>query len=129
MLTHGPPSRILDQTRRGENVGCDNLLRAVKRCRPRLHCFGHIHEGWGAERVNWQDVKIQRLEQDQQCMLDERSAYVDVSSDSERPLRFGKETLFVNASIMNVRYNPVNAPWVVDLDLPLANASKSEEHD
>lgn len=74
-------------------------------------------------------MKIQRLEQDQQCMLDERSAYVDVSSDSERPLRFGKETLFVNASIMNVRYNPVNAPWVVDLDLPLANASKSEEHD
>ncbi|KAI9872258.1 MAG: hypothetical protein M1830_001850, partial [Pleopsidium flavum] len=71
MLTHGPPSRILDQTLRGENVGCENLLRAVKRCRPRLHCFGHIHEGWGAERVKWDDRKIESLEQDKQRMLDE----------------------------------------------------------
>lgn len=31
----------------------------------------------------------------------------------------GKDTLFVNASIMDVRYRPINAPWVVDLNLPL----------
>ena len=25
------------------------------RARPLLHCFGHIHEGWGAERVTWSE--------------------------------------------------------------------------
>jgi hypothetical protein len=48
MLTHGPPMGILDQTmREGESVGCEHLRRAVERCRPRMHCFGHIDEAWG----------------------------------------------------------------------------------
>ncbi|KAF2190592.1 hypothetical protein K469DRAFT_811524, partial [Zopfia rhizophila CBS 207.26] len=51
MMTHGPPLGRLDKTYRGEPVGCEHLLRAARRCKPRLHCFGHIHEGWGAERV------------------------------------------------------------------------------
>jgi hypothetical protein len=34
-------------------------------------------------------------------------------------VRHGESTFFVNASIMDVSYKPVNAPWVVDLDLPL----------
>ncbi|KAI9839453.1 MAG: hypothetical protein M1819_002078 [Sarea resinae] len=129
MLTHGPPLNRLDKVGRGGNVGCEHLLRAVQRARPRLHCFGHIHEGWGAERVRWGDARdskaegiesVDLLEQDQEKMLAERSAYIDASSGSDHPLEFGRETLMVNASIMNVRYKPVNAPWVVDLDLPLA---------
>ena len=127
MLTHGPPYGILDETMRGEDVGCENLLRAVQRCRPRVHCFGHIHEGWGAERVLWDEERRERVEVDAGRVLEERAAGVDVSSCGERPLVFGKETLFVNASIMNVRYQPVNAPWVVDLDLPLANADERDE--
>lgn len=35
-------------------------------------------------------------------------------------MTFGEETLFVNAAIMDVNYKPVNAPWMVDLDLPIA---------
>ncbi len=127
MLTHGPPAHILDKTSRNEDVGCDNLLRAVKRCRPRLHCFGHIHESWGAERTSWEQRKSERVQVDELRMVEEKSAYVDISKDGERPLEFGKETLFVNASIMNLRYQPMNAPWVVDLDLPLGDCSKSEE--
>ncbi|KAL9011504.1 MAG: hypothetical protein Q9173_003650, partial [Seirophora scorigena] len=57
LLTHGPPRGILDTVAHyngeDEAVGCEHLLRAVQRCRPRLHCFGHIHEGWGAERHDW----------------------------------------------------------------------------
>ena len=34
-------------------------------------------------------------------------------------VRHGESTFFVNASIMDVSYKPVNAPWVIDLDLPL----------
>ena len=31
----------------GEEVGCPQLLRVVERVKPRLHLFGHIHEGYG----------------------------------------------------------------------------------
>jgi hypothetical protein len=53
MMTHGPPMGILDATTRGEHVGCQHLLRAARRCKPVLHCFGHIHEAWGAQKVKW----------------------------------------------------------------------------
>ena len=48
------------------------------------------------------------------------AAHVDLTEGSSQPLRFGEETLFVNAAIMDVRYRPENAPWRIDLDLPLA---------
>jgi predicted phosphohydrolase len=47
LLTHGPPRGILDRTAHGEDVGDDDLLAAVRRVRPRLHVFGHIHESRG----------------------------------------------------------------------------------
>jgi Icc-related predicted phosphoesterase len=49
LLTHGPPHGILDATARGEHVGCEELLAAALRVRPRFHAFGHIHEGYGRE--------------------------------------------------------------------------------
>ncbi|RMD41270.1 hypothetical protein DV735_g3873, partial [Chaetothyriales sp. CBS 134920] len=48
MLTHGPPHAILDRTFRDEDAGCTHLRRAVEWAKPRLHCFGHIHEAWGS---------------------------------------------------------------------------------
>jgi predicted phosphohydrolase len=62
LVTHGPPFGIRDRVRklfpgaiglalgRGESVGCEELLEAVGRLRPRLHLFGHIHEGYGTEQ-------------------------------------------------------------------------------
>lgn len=47
LVTHGPPAGVLDRTERGEEVGCADLLAAVARVRPRVHVFGHIHEGYG----------------------------------------------------------------------------------
>jgi len=47
LLTHGPPAGILDRTTDGRLVGCADLLAAVRRARPRLHVFGHIHEAYG----------------------------------------------------------------------------------
>ncbi|GME41688.1 ser thr protein phosphatase family protein [Neofusicoccum parvum] len=52
MMTHGPPRDRLDSTSSGP-VGCPHLLRAVARARPRVHAWGHIHEAWGVERVEW----------------------------------------------------------------------------
>lgn len=53
VITHGPPKGVLDQTVSKQRGGCDQLFAAVARARPRLHCFGHIHEGWGAKVVAW----------------------------------------------------------------------------
>jgi predicted phosphohydrolase len=47
LVTHGPPEKILDRTIGREDVGCGDLLRELERVRPRLHVFGHIHEGYG----------------------------------------------------------------------------------
>ena len=49
----------------------------MKLVKPKLHLFGHIHEGYGTLQT--------------------------------------KETLFINASICNVRYAPVNEPIVLTL--------------
>ncbi len=49
LLTHGPVKGILDRTVYGQEVGCDDLLDAVKRISPALHIFGHIHEAYGTE--------------------------------------------------------------------------------
>ncbi len=47
LVTHGPPFGILDKNARDEHTGCEELRHALKRVRPRLHIFGHIHEGYG----------------------------------------------------------------------------------
>ncbi|OAL39243.1 hypothetical protein AYO20_01561 [Fonsecaea nubica] len=220
VVTHGPPRGILDKVwapgpdgvNHGENVGCDHLRRAVGRCRPRIHCFGHIHEAWGAVWKRWHDGKdggdVGRDEHGDGTETDKREGRGDkqdgsatrpgnvedvsfpsysmteqrqrrqtqqdpTTSPSQIPnppyhpkdnpscyymyktqnaqqdvpggetllqpdpyeeqirqrcattvdargLDFGAETLFVNASIMNLRYRPVNAPWVVDVMLPEA---------
>lgn len=113
-------------------MGCEHLLRAARRCRPLLHCFGHIHESWGAERVRWKEGEeidaeqgkhvenAEWVEVDEENMLRERAAYIDVSLQGGKPLLFGKETLMVNASIMTLNYKPFNGAWLVDLDLERA---------
>ena len=47
LVTHGPPLNILDQTIRGEAVGCADLAERVKKIKPKCHIFGHIHEAYG----------------------------------------------------------------------------------
>lgn len=45
LVTHGPPMGILDQC--PQSVGCQDLLDRVRIVKPKLHIFGHIHEGAG----------------------------------------------------------------------------------
>ena len=49
LITHGPPRGILDGASREKknSQGCDQLLAAVRRVKPRLHVFGHIHQQYG----------------------------------------------------------------------------------
>ncbi len=55
VMTHGPPKGIMDYTDSKQRAGCPALFGAIARARPRLHCFGHIHEGWGAKMVTWRE--------------------------------------------------------------------------
>lgn len=53
LVTHGPPKGILDKVLHpfpGEdaNVGDLNLLSRVMDVKPKVHLFGHIHEGYGS---------------------------------------------------------------------------------
>lgn len=134
MLTHGPPLGILDAVAPGQKVGCDHLLRAVQRAQPLLHCFGHIHEGWGALRMDWASSTCVGIPVDKKEVRERRCAYVNGGGSSstakagrqdtagQGALEKGRETLFVNASIMDASYRPVNAPWLVDLDLPVRSS-------
>lgn len=53
LVTHGPPYGILDKvtlSSRGDqyrHAGCEELRACVERIQPRLHVFGHIHNGYG----------------------------------------------------------------------------------
>ena len=48
LITHGPPKTILDWSIYSkDNVGCADLLHRVLEVKPKIHCFGHIHNGYG----------------------------------------------------------------------------------
>jgi len=78
LITHGPPWGILDYVKLGQpHLGCEELIKAVGRVRPRFHVFGHIHGGYGQWRING--------------------------------------TRFINASICDEAYNPVNPAIVFEV--------------
>lgn len=191
MITHGPPYGILDVTIHGENVGCYNLLNAVSRCRPLLHCFGHIHEAWGVDTRMWHDQtgstaataldavqlplsgepsnnivsesrgdgdltqpqhketspQYEHESSEGQARADLKSSGISVSHP-QKPLnsaaaepdheqvaasivdataiKHGEQTVFLNASIMDVQYVPRQRPWLVRIGLPQASSSELE---
>lgn len=82
LITHGPPYGILDKSRRAHRVGSKSLMMHVQtRLNPKLHVFGHIHEGYGKEL----------------------SGFANTDTDDER-------TMFVNCAHMDGDYEPVNKP-------------------
>ncbi|KAK4904524.1 hypothetical protein LTR49_026044 [Elasticomyces elasticus] len=122
VMTHTPPLGYLDQVNNGGYLGCRSLQRAIARAKPRLHCFGHVHEAYGAERITWSgllpdydDEKSIRCRQ----TLESGESYLDVSNTARQPLQHGTDTLMVNAAIMNPENQPVQAPWIIDLELPM----------
>ena len=50
LVTHGPPYGILDAVPGGSPLGCEELKIRLAAVKPRVHCFGHIHAGWGVAR-------------------------------------------------------------------------------
>ena len=77
LITHGPPMTVLDEVPALGHLGCADLWKRVRELSPRVHAFGHIHEGSGTD------------------------------------IRDGIH--FVNASICDGLYRPVNPARVVDV--------------
>lgn len=107
VMTHGPPMApsteySLDLGRNGEHCGCPKLWEHIERTKPRLHCFGHIHEGYGASVANWRNSGG--------CALEERKNNILKAGQ-------GGQTLLVNAAVMTRGEEENNEPWVVDLDI------------
>ena len=49
LITHGPPKGILGTCSDGFDAGCSDLSYEIwNRVKPKVHLFGHIHEGYGA---------------------------------------------------------------------------------
>ncbi|GKT99840.1 ser thr protein phosphatase family protein [Fusarium langsethiae] len=151
-LTHGPPQGILDFAgRAGRSARCPELLAAVARAKPKIHCFGHIHEAWGMHHVTWDGDEIDKdqpqqlglkglrpngVTQDKETvkmtrvnlieMSRQRAAQLDLTQ-GESQLVPGEQTLFVNAAIMDIRYRPVQLPWLIDVDLEKADQSNKSD--
>ncbi len=49
LITHGPPSGILDVAR-GEHVGCVDLHHRIQELQIKVHIFGHIHGSSGINK-------------------------------------------------------------------------------
>ena len=71
LITHGPPMGILDVTATGEHVGCQDLLDTIKRIKPSLSLFGHIHEN-GSKTYYDGDTLYSNG-----CLLDKRYNFVN----------------------------------------------------
>ena len=78
--------------------------------------------------MNWPKRTSESVQVDRSKVLENRSAFIDISDSSSQCLKFGEETLFINASIMDENYKPRNAPWRIDLELPLLEKHSGRAH-
>ena len=57
LITHSPPYGIGDLVPRSGCQGSPSLYKeVVERIKPKVHCFGHIHEGYGMKILD--DIKF-----------------------------------------------------------------------
>ncbi|WQF76569.1 Putative calcineurin-like phosphoesterase domain, ApaH type, metallo-dependent phosphatase [Colletotrichum destructivum] len=148
VVTHGPPRGILDISEGGKRIGCPQLFRAVARSQPKIHCFGHVHRGWGARLVAWRPTlsptpsHIEDIDNAKSLVLEHlghrnepeevaqarRERFKQYRSQGHCRIRHCQDdleppqagqTLFVNAATKGS--DGLNqAPWIVDVDLPAA---------
>ncbi|OHF01179.1 hypothetical protein CORC01_03494 [Colletotrichum orchidophilum] len=107
VVTHGSPQvpgrdYRLDLDSEGAHCGCPKLWKAIERIRPRVHCFGHLHEGYGSQMIEWGADSSYTI-----VSPVIEGVEITTTGDTEN-------TLLVNAAIMNHKGNN-NRPWVIDM--------------
>ncbi|KAM3548967.1 hypothetical protein ARSEF4850_009112 [Beauveria asiatica] len=152
VITHGPPRGILDRTNSQQRAGCPDLFAAVAEAKPQIHCFGHIHEGWGAKMVAWRSKMSQRpsfltdIDNSASHLIEQLSTLHENKFDGPEEVLQKKQkhesyisqkhcfaeftesdvgkTLFVNAAIKGGDLDAdLQLPWVVDIMLPQASSA------
>ena len=93
IVAHTPAKFHRDQCGTRGTAGCQKLLQALGRVRPRLFVCGHIHEAYGVETVKWDFTSSSEhhLEQSVRSWEDtapesKKQYLVDLSSRSQSPL-------------------------------------------
>ncbi|CAI6305583.1 unnamed protein product [Periconia digitata] len=147
VLTHSPPQGVLDYTDSRTRAGIPSLFGAVAQAKPRVHCFGHIHEAWGAKLVTWRDelseppshftdidneksqlidsrAKLSRGKFDTQDVIEEKeNRRRDYQRQGYREINDvaiceSEQTVFVNAAIEGAEGGQQQLPWIVNIQLP-----------
>ncbi|CZR63809.1 uncharacterized protein PAC_13706 [Phialocephala subalpina] len=122
VMTHGPTKYRLDLSANSDSLGCPHLFRAIRRTRPKLHVFGHVHKAYGAEIVRWNEGKEMPEDDDVDDGTKEHRRIEGFVKDGLRNIgavrgEKGTETLFLNAALMGRDGKLDNAPWLVDIEL------------
>ncbi|KAI6791525.1 Metallo-dependent phosphatase [Hortaea werneckii] len=147
-ITHSPPHGVLDRTDDGKKAMSPRLFAAVASSRPQVHCFGHIHESWGAKKVHWRDeapdsppTHFTSIDNDRSLLIESLARMRVKATDtaetkSEKETRIvaytangycsaakhgiqaGVQTLFVNAAIEGPEEGMQQPPWLVEIMLP-----------
>ena len=107
VMTHGLPKRILNQCL--EHAGCENLLRASRTVRPRMHFSGSESEEGMMSQQEEKELAYPPYESDIPHMFPE---------PIQLSIVHGRQSLMINATIMDHIHRLRNAPWLVDLELP-----------
>ncbi|KAK8004468.1 hypothetical protein PG989_004187 [Apiospora arundinis] len=89
VVSHGPPLGVFDNTSFGR-AGDPNLFTSVAIARPMLHCFGHIHSGWGAMLATWRSPRPRArprytdLNTEKSLVIEEMSNLAKNSNDTDK---------------------------------------------
>ncbi len=51
LITHTPPHGILDRSRSGKSLGCEELSKRLRALQVKVHIFGHIHASYGEKTI------------------------------------------------------------------------------
>lgn len=135
VMTHGPPKYILDRPAglvgtHFANAGCEHLNRAIKYARPLLHAFGHVHCGYGAHRCEWTTESrsngvdwIHCAPEIPRLNAHRRDGFASLARNTAQEFLeanrgdWRRQTLFVNASMVNSDGEHTNLPWLVELEI------------
>jgi hypothetical protein len=131
VMTHGPPKYFLDDTGDGRSAGCEHLRTAIARTKPRLHCFGHVHRGYGIQRIEFDSTKSVTDDNAIVALAKDfigkngakRKGYASLPPGVVETFQAKSQSLMVNAAILDETHKPDNMPWVVDLELPSKNVT------
>jgi hypothetical protein len=121
VMTHGPAKYILDRTSDGTSAGYEHLRRAIARARPRLFCFGHVHCGYGAQRLAFGEDGVDDIVPAAKEWVGRnqttKKGFARLAPSAVEVWGREEQTLAVNAAMEGEGGVLENAAWVVDLEL------------